>query len=174
MVGRPVPRPADAHPDARVCGSRVCGRWFGGRRAGWCRLVSVWPQPLLVVADVPASSRWYQQLLGAASNHGGDEYDQLVVGEEIVLQLHTRDGDAAHGPLAAPEVAVGNGVAVWFELADLDAALGRAAGIGASIERPVHVNPLAHHREAWLRDPDGYRVVLAGESEFRPRPPRRP
>ena len=25
-----------------------------------------------------------------------------------------------------------------------------------------HVNPNARHRECWLRDPDGYVVVLAG------------
>jgi hypothetical protein len=24
------------------------------------------------------------------------------------------------------------------------------------------VNPLAHHREFWLRDPEGYIVVVAG------------
>jgi len=25
----------------------------------------------------------------------------------------------------------------------------------------VHVNPLAHHRELWLRDPEGYVVVVS-------------
>ena len=39
----------------------------------------------------------------------------------------------------------------------------------ADVVRDVHVNPNAKHRELWLRDPDGYTVVLAGPSEYRPR-----
>ena len=119
-------------------------------------------QPMLVVADVPASSRWYQQVLGADSGHGGAEYEQIVVDDDVVLQLHTRDGDPEHGPLATPEVPVGNGLAAWFEVDDLDAASDRIAEARAHVEWPLHVNDLAHHREIWLRDPDGYRVVLAG------------
>ena len=119
-------------------------------------------QPMLVVSDVPASSRWYQQVLGAESGHGGAEYEQIVVDDDVVLQLHTRDGDPEHGPLATPEVPVGNGVAAWFEVDDLDAASDRIAEARAHVEWPLHVNDLAHHREIWLRDPDGYRVVLAG------------
>lgn len=131
--------------------------------------MTVWPQPLLVVADVEESSRWYQQVLGVRSGHGGRKYEQLFDDNELVMQLHTRDADAAHGPLAKPGTPVGNGVLMWFELTDLDAALERIVVSGAEIERAVHVNPDARHREVWLRDPDGYRVVLAGESEARPR-----
>jgi hypothetical protein len=32
---------------------------------------------------------------------------------------------------------------------------------GAAIETDVHMHPDAGHRENWLRDPDGYLVVLA-------------
>lgn len=121
------------------------------------------PQPMLVVADVPASSRWYQQVLGAVSGHGGPEYEQVLVDDDIVLQLHTRDGDSEHGPLATPEVPVGNGVAAWFEVDDLDAANDRIAEARAHVEWPLHVNDLAHHREIWLRDPDDFRVILSGK-----------
>lgn len=38
------------------------------------------PQPLIVVTDVEASSRWYQRLLGCRSAHGGPEYERLVDG----------------------------------------------------------------------------------------------
>ncbi len=34
--------------------------------------------PMIVVRDVPASSRWYQQLLGLESAHGGDEFEMLM------------------------------------------------------------------------------------------------
>ena len=40
------------------------------------------PQPMLVVPDVPATSRWYQQVLGAVSGHGGPEYEQVLVDDD--------------------------------------------------------------------------------------------
>jgi hypothetical protein len=72
-------------------------------------------QPLLVVADVQRASRWYQQVLGAASGHGGGEYDQILVDGSMVLQLHARDLAHHHGAIADSDRPVGNGVAIWFE-----------------------------------------------------------
>jgi catechol 2,3-dioxygenase-like lactoylglutathione lyase family enzyme len=120
-------------------------------------------QPLLTVANVPAASRWYQAVLGAQSGHGGEEYERLVVDDRLILQLHAREEDHHHGALATPGVPLGNGVAIWFEVARLDAAIARIRAVGATIVTDVHVNPNAGHREIWLRDPDGYLVVLAGE-----------
>jgi catechol 2,3-dioxygenase-like lactoylglutathione lyase family enzyme len=129
----------------------------------------VWPQPLIVVRDVPASSRFYAGLLGAESAHGGEEYEQLVSGGELVLQLHHIDVEDHHGPLASRDAPLGNGALLWFEVSEFDAAVERARALGARIERDVHANPNAGQRELWLRDPDGYLVVLAGPSEYRPR-----
>jgi catechol 2,3-dioxygenase-like lactoylglutathione lyase family enzyme len=129
----------------------------------------VWPQPLIVSRDVPASSNFYTQLLGAESGHGGDEYEQVASEGEILLQIHELDVMDHHGPLADPDVPLGNGMLVWFEVADFDAAVGRARALGAPIERDVHMNPNAKQQELWLRDPDGYLVVVAGPSEYRPR-----
>jgi catechol 2,3-dioxygenase-like lactoylglutathione lyase family enzyme len=126
------------------------------------RKTGVAPQPLLAVRDVPAASRWYQNVLGAESGHGGDEYEQLVFDDRIVLQLHALDEAHHHGDLATPGVPLGNGVAVWFEIEEMDAAIARIRKAGATIVTDVHVNPNAGHREIWLRDPDGYLVVLAG------------
>ena len=130
---------------------------------------SIWPQPLIVVREVQRSSRFYAQLLGAESGHGGEEYEQLVSDGELLLQLHAIDVEDHHGPLASGDVPLGNGVLLWFEVADLDAAAERARGMQAHVERDVHVNPNAKHQELWLRDPDGYLIVLAGPSEYRPR-----
>ena len=129
----------------------------------------IWPQPLLVVRDVAASRRFYTGVLDAESGHGGGEYEQIVSNDELVLQLHRIDVEDHHGPLADPDTPLGNGLLVWFEVGDFDAAVERARRIGAEVERDVHVNPNAKQREIWLRDPDGYRVVLAGPSEYRPR-----
>jgi catechol 2,3-dioxygenase-like lactoylglutathione lyase family enzyme len=133
---------------------------------------TVWPQPLIVVRDVPASSRFYIELLAADSGHGGDEYEQVTKDGELLLQIHDLDVEDHHGPLAAPHVPLGNGVLVWFEVADFDAAVERARAMDASVDRDVHTNPNAQQQEIWLRDPDGYLVVLAGESAYRPRTQR--
>jgi catechol 2,3-dioxygenase-like lactoylglutathione lyase family enzyme len=124
---------------------------------------------MVVVRDVPASSRFYQQLLGAESGHGGNEYEQIVVDGEILLQIHDMDVEDHHGPLADPDQPLGNGFLLWFEVAEFEAAAERARATGASIVRDAHVNPRAHQSEIWLRDPDGYLVVLAGPSDYRPR-----
>ena len=125
---------------------------------------------MLVVSDVERSSAFYCAVLGLESGHGGDEYEQLVHNGEIVMQLH-HDGedDHDHAPLVDPDVQAGNGLLVWFEVADFDGAVARARTAGADVERDVHTNPNAKQLEFWFRDPDGYRVVLSGESPYRPR-----
>ncbi len=122
---------------------------------------SVRPQPLIAVADVARSRAWYAAVLGATSGHGGDEYERMLVGDVLVLQLHAHDVEHHHGAIRDPTAPAGNGVALWFEVAGFDAAAGRARGAGATVVTDVHVNPNAGHREIWLRDPDGYLVVLA-------------
>jgi catechol 2,3-dioxygenase-like lactoylglutathione lyase family enzyme len=125
------------------------------------------PQPLIAVTDVEASSRWYQRLLGLRSDHGGKEYERLVRGDTLVLQLHSFDVDHHHGPIGdRKSKPYGNGVLLWFEIDDFDAAVARAAELKAGVVLPPHRNPPdgnggPDHREIWLRDPDGYTVVLA-------------
>ena len=120
------------------------------------------PQPLIAVADVEASSLWYQRLLGCESGHGGPDYERLVSDGRLILQLH-RWGAHDHPHMGDPaSKPYGNGVLLWFRTDGFDAAVGRARGLGADILEEPHVNPNARHRECWLRDPDGYVVVLAG------------
>ena len=119
--------------------------------------------PMITCTSVRASSEWYQRVLGLVSAHGGDEYEMLTVGEHgpLVLQLHELDAHE-HGHLARPDRPLGgNGVALWFETADFVAAAERVHGTDAVVLEDVHVNQLAHHLEIWLRDPDGYVVVLS-------------
>ncbi len=122
------------------------------------------PQPLIAVRDVEVSSRWYQQLLGCRSGHGGREYERLYFGEELILQLH--HWNAHEHPHLGDERSKphGNGVLLWFQIDDFDAAVGRMIELDAEILHEPQVNPRANHREVWLRDPDGYVVVLAGNA----------
>ncbi|KAA0134134.1 VOC family protein [Gimesia chilikensis] len=119
------------------------------------------PQPMIVVNDVPASSRWYQSLLNVKSGHGGDEYEQLVREDgTLILQLHHWDVHE-HPFLGDPEASKGNGALLWFEIDDFTEAVARANSMSAEILDGPLVNPNAQHRELWVRDPDGYTVVLA-------------
>ena len=125
------------------------------------------PQPLIACTDVEASSRWYQQLLGARSEHGGPHYERLVVNGQLILQLHHFDVTHHHPPVGdRHDRPYGNGVRLWFEVDDFDGALARVEALKAEILVPKHRNPPSgdggpNHWEVWLRDPDGYMVVLA-------------
>lgn len=125
------------------------------------------PQPLLAVTDVEASSLWYQQLLGCRSDHGGAAYERLLWNGALVLQLHSFDVEHDHGPIGdCHDKPYGNGVLVWFEVDDFDAVMERATAMGVDIVLPRHRNPSEgeggpNHWECWLRDPDGYVVVVS-------------
>jgi catechol 2,3-dioxygenase-like lactoylglutathione lyase family enzyme len=116
---------------------------------------------MISVTDVEASSPWYQRVLAATSGHGGREYEQLLVDGVMVMQLYLVAEAHHHGTIGDPSAPFGNGVALWFETDNFDAAVGRIYVAGARVETDVHFNPNAGHREIWLRDPDGYLVVLA-------------
>jgi catechol 2,3-dioxygenase-like lactoylglutathione lyase family enzyme len=124
-------------------------------------------QPLIAVTDVEASSKWYQHLLGCRSAHGGSEYERLVSNDALILQLHSFEVEHHHGPIGDPDDRpYGNGVLLWFEIDDFDAAVARSEEVNAEVVIPRHRNPPdgdggPNHWEIWLRDPDGYMVVLA-------------
>ena len=124
-------------------------------------------QPLICVSDVEAVSRWYQRLLNIKSAHGGKEYEMLESNGQLILQLHHWDVDHDHGPIGErSRKPYGNGVLLWFEIEDFDAAEQRAKELNAEIVLPRHRNPAdgkggPNHWEIWLRDPEGYTVVLA-------------
>ena len=125
------------------------------------------PQPLICVSDVEAVSRWYQRLLNVKSAHGGKEYEMLESNGQLIMQLHHWDVKHDHGPIGdRAKKPYGNGVLLWFEIEDFDAAEQRAKELKAEVVMPRHRNPPdgkggPNHWELWLRDPEGYTVVLA-------------
>src|SRR5262245_50027429 len=89
--------------------------------------------------------------------------------------LHHFAVEHHHGRIGDPEQRpYGNGVALWLEIDDFDAAVRHAEVLNAEIALAPHRNPpegpaRPAHREIWLRDPDGYLVVRAspdGESRW--------
>jgi len=127
--------------------------------------VSVEAQPLIAVRDVRASSRWYGKLLAADSlpdHPHRDFYDRVYSSGRLILQLHAWDEEDHPNLVNVDAAPVGHGVLLWFKVNDFDAAVARARELGAEVILEPHFNPAPKHREIWLRDPDGYVVVIAG------------
>ena len=121
--------------------------------------------PMLFVEDVEASSRWYQQLLGLTSGHGGPEFEMLMGQAGPLLFLHRAEADehgAARRPPGAP---VGAGVLFYFDVDDVRAAHRRAVEAGVQVEGPPTFIPQARQTEFVARDPDGYAIALAQRGE---------
>ena len=126
---------------------------------------------MLQVHDVAASSRWYQSTLNMRSGHGGDEFEMLFDGDEFVLQLHRLDAHEHSILQSGIDGTRGAGVSLWFEAADrtaFDTLVEAARTAGVPMPEGPHWNPLAHHHEATLLDPDGYIVVI--NTPFAPEP----
>ena len=127
-------------------------------------------QPLIAVRNVRASSRWYGELLGADTlpDHSHrDVYDRIWRSGRLVLQLHAWDAEEHPNLVNADAAPPGHGVVLWFQVDDFDSVVERARRLGAEIIEEPRFNPAPQHREIWLRDPDGYVVVVAspdGES----------
>jgi glyoxalase/bleomycin resistance protein/dioxygenase superfamily protein len=75
--------------------------------------------------------------------------------------LHAWDAEEHPNLVNADAAPPGHGVVLWFQLDDFDLAVERARRLGAEIIEEPHINPAPRHREIWLRDPDGYVVVVA-------------
>ena len=120
------------------------------------------PQPLVVLADVEAGSRWFQAVLGLSSGHGGSEYEMLMDGDTMVAQLHDWEADE-HPHMGDPaERSRGNGVLLWFATDDFDAVMRRVSEREAVVLEGPLDNTNSGQREVWLRGPEGYVVVVAG------------
>jgi catechol 2,3-dioxygenase-like lactoylglutathione lyase family enzyme len=125
---------------------------------------TVQAQPLIAVRNVRASSRWYTELLGADSlpeHPHRDLYERVSCSGQLLLQLHAWDKEDHPNLVNADTAPVGHGVLLWFQVDDFDAVVERARGLGAVIIQEPRINPAPQHREMWLRDSDGYVVVIA-------------
>lgn len=122
-------------------------------------------RPLIAVRDVRASSRWYATLLdltGFPEHPHRDVYDALSSSGRMVLQLHAWDAEDHPNLVDRAAAPPGHGVLLWFVVADFEAAVERVRTLGAEVIAEAHVNPAPNQWEIWLRDLDGYVVVIAG------------
>jgi len=83
------------------------------------------------------------------------------IAEAVVAARHSVWLTAA---FVAPDFQMPDGSGTLFDV--FDRAVEQIRSLGAELVHDVHVNPNAGHREIWLRDPDGYLVVLAERYEW--------
>ena len=121
----------------------------------------IWP--IIGVADVPHSFRWYQSLLGLAETTPAHDYFGQIVdaGGTVLLCLHSW-GAHEHPSLTSPHRATpGNGLLLFFRVDNFDMSLRRARGLVSGLDEEPHVNPNTGTMEFSVRDPDGYYVTIS-------------
>ncbi len=117
-------------------------------------------QTTLFVDDVEASSAWYQDLLGFKSGHGGKEFEMLMDGETVVLQLHRMEADEHPGIEVRSDAPVGNRVVIYCQCDDVLDGHARAQGLGTRVLAAPHWNEVAGHTAFTVEDPDGFVVSV--------------
>jgi catechol 2,3-dioxygenase-like lactoylglutathione lyase family enzyme len=118
---------------------------------------------IIGVADVPASFKWYQSLLGLPSTAPGHDYfGQILDSDGTVLLCLHEWGAHEHPTLTSPESAKpGNGLLLFFRVDDFSNALPRARALVTRLEEEPHMNPSTGTMEFSLRDPDDYYVMVS-------------
>jgi len=126
------------------------------------------PWPIIAVRDVPRSSRWYVELLGARENHPGAAVFNQILDEDgtVLLCLHHWGPSGPQGDHHWPSLAdpgagdVANGLLLWFVVDDFEAAWQRARALGATVDEPPNTDNGTGLRAFTVRDPDGWHVAI--------------
>jgi catechol 2,3-dioxygenase-like lactoylglutathione lyase family enzyme len=126
------------------------------------------PWPIIAVADVAKSATWYKTLLAARENHpGATAFNQILdPNGTLLLCLHHWGPSGPRGDHEWPSLAdpgagrVGNGLLLWFVVADFDAAWQRAADMDATVHESPNTDNGTGMRAFVVRDPDGYYVTV--------------
>jgi catechol 2,3-dioxygenase-like lactoylglutathione lyase family enzyme len=118
---------------------------------------------IIGVADVPASFKWYQSLLGLpATSPAHDYFGQILDSDRTVLLCLHAWGAHEHPSLTSPDLAKpGNGLLLFFRVDDFAEALPRARSLVSALEEEPQLNPSTGTMEFALRDPDGYHVMIS-------------
>ena len=118
---------------------------------------------IIGVANVAASFKWYQSLLGLpATTPAHDFFGQLLDSDGTVLLCLHQWGAHEHPSLTSPDKALpGNGLLLFFRVDDFDTTLQRARTLVSRLDEEPQVNPATGTREFALRDPQGYYVMVS-------------
>jgi len=121
---------------------------------------------IIGVADVAASFRWYQSLLGLPETAPAHDYFGQILDPDgtVLLCLHQWGAHDHPSLMSADKAPPGNGLLLFFRVDDFDAALASARTLAEQLEEEPHMNPNTETMEFSLRDPDGYCVTISALS----------
>ncbi|MGV3509177.1 MAG: VOC family protein [Sphingobacteriaceae bacterium] len=117
-------------------------------------------EPIIAVRDVPKSSKFYQDLLGCKSTHGGEDFEILTDEETVVLCLH-KWGEHQHPTMLSPDKTAGNGLILFFRVGNLNEIFNNARNLAITPEKEIHYNDNSGRNQFILRDPDGYYLIIS-------------
>ena len=118
-------------------------------------------ETIIAVNDVTKSSKWYQDLLNLKSNHGGDSFEMLAdKNGNVILCLH-KWGEHEHPTMKDPNVAVGNGLILYFKISNLNEVWSNAIKLNLDIEQEPHLNENSGQQQFILRDLDSYYLIIS-------------
>jgi glyoxylase I family protein len=120
--------------------------------------------PLLQVFDMPASIRFYRDLLGfevaATSKPQGEHFDWALLrlnGVELMLNTAYEQDARPQAPDPA-RIAAHDDTCLYFGCPDVDGAYAYLCGRGLALKEPE----VAHYgmKQLYLHDPDGYSLCF--------------
>jgi catechol 2,3-dioxygenase-like lactoylglutathione lyase family enzyme len=118
-------------------------------------------ETIIAVKDVAKSSKWYQDLLGLKSKHGGDTFEMLANEKgEVILCLH-HWGEHDHPTMKDPQITVGNGLILFFRVSDLNKVWNEAVRLDFALEQSPHLNENSGQQQFILRDLDNYYLIIS-------------
>jgi len=121
---------------------------------------------IIGVADVAASFKWYQALLGLPETTPAHDYFGQILDSDgtVLLCLHAW-GAHDHPSLTSPDHATpGNGLLLFFRVDDFNTSLQAARALVTRLEEQPNMNPNTETMEFSVRDPDGYYVSISALS----------
>ncbi len=117
-------------------------------------------EPIIGVKNVEESSKWYQELLGCKSNHGGEYFEILADQDDTtILNLHKWE-EHSHPTLSNSKMA-GNGLILYFRVDNLDEKWENAKSLNAEIEEEPSLNQNSGKKEFAIRDLDNYYLIIS-------------
>lgn len=117
--------------------------------------------PIIAVADVNDSAKWYESVFGCKRTHGGDDFAVLKDERgEVLICLH-KWGEHDHPTMTDPDTTPGNGLIIYYKTQNPEAIHQKVMDMGYPVAKGMHLNPNSNRKEFSLRDLDGYYLTIS-------------
>lgn len=117
--------------------------------------------PIIAVKNVEENSKWYQDIFGLRSKHGGKEFNILVDrNDEVLLCLH-KWGEHNHPTMQTSNMKGGNGLLLYFRTENIEQIRENLKAINYKIEREIELSSNSRRKEFSFRDLNEYYITIA-------------